>query len=114
MTTHTGHTPGEWQVHYEHDATGYPCYFIHGFSGIDKCDSDLHESNMRLIAAAPELLIAAQMEDLFLQYVRGLVSADVLNIFLERHGYKLTAAPIDFISKYRRSAIAKATGKESA
>lgn len=52
------HTKGPWQVHYAHDVTGYPCYFIHGFSGIDKSDDELHAANMRLISAAPELLEA--------------------------------------------------------
>lgn len=52
------HTPGPWQTSVEQDVTGYPCFFIHGFSGPEKYDKPVHEANARLIAAAPDLLEA--------------------------------------------------------
>lgn len=52
------HTPGPWQVHHSHDVAGYPCYFIHGFSGQQKNDKAMHDANARLISAAPDLVAA--------------------------------------------------------
>jgi len=48
-------TPGPWQTHVGHDATGYPCFFIHGMSGDAKRDVTTLEANARLIAAAPDM-----------------------------------------------------------
>lgn len=53
-------TPGTWEVHHATDVTGYPCYFIHGFSGDAKRDTAMHDANARLIAAAPDLLAACE------------------------------------------------------
>lgn len=54
----SAHTPGPWAVRFDHDQTGYPCYFIRGFSGDQKRDVQLHAANSNLIAAAPDLLAA--------------------------------------------------------
>jgi len=52
------HTPGPWSARFDHDATGYPCYFLHGVSGDEKRNVQRLAANARLIAAAPELLEA--------------------------------------------------------
>lgn len=54
-------TPGPWTVRFDHDNIGYPCYFIHGFSGDAKRDVALHTANANMIAAAPDLYAALEM-----------------------------------------------------
>lgn len=54
-------TPGPWEMHVSYDVTGYACYFIHGFAGIQKSDfAQHHQHNMGLMQAArtalPDLL----------------------------------------------------------
>lgn len=61
------HTPGPWEIHYEYDLSGYPCFFIHGFSGDQKRDEDTLCANARLIAAAPELLEALKEAKEFIE-----------------------------------------------
>ena len=58
-------TPGPWTVRVGHDVTGYPCYFLCGFSGDAKRDTAMHEANARLIAAAPDYhaAVASAMQD---------------------------------------------------
>lgn len=57
QSTKPAFTYGPWEVHYGHDVTGYPCYFIHGVSGEEKRNGDRLEANARLIATAPELYV---------------------------------------------------------
>lgn len=57
------HTPGPWETHHSHDVTGYPCFYIHGLSGDQKRDEATLMANTRLIAAAPDLLEAAQLAE---------------------------------------------------
>jgi hypothetical protein len=52
------HTRGPWETHVDWDARGYPCFYIHGFSGDQKRDEPVLHANARLIAAAPDLLAA--------------------------------------------------------
>jgi len=80
--------------------------------GIRVGSEDEMQANARLIAAAPDLLIAAEMEDLLLRYIRQEISGHQLDVFLERHGRNPKKAPVDFISDYRRAAIAKARGHQ--
>jgi hypothetical protein len=56
----TKHTPGPWQTHHSVDATGYPCFFIHGISSSQKRDTEVLDANAKLIAAAPALLAACK------------------------------------------------------
>jgi len=51
----TKFTPGPWEVHHGVDVTGYPVFYIHGFSGPEKRDKETLDANTHLIAAAPEL-----------------------------------------------------------
>ena len=55
-------TPLKWEGHHGHDDTGYPCYFLHGFSGGEKSDTARHDANLALVLALrnhlPELLAA--------------------------------------------------------
>jgi hypothetical protein len=51
-------TPGPWETHHGCDDTGYPCYFIHGFSGDAKRDYELHNANVDLLDHAPTDLAA--------------------------------------------------------
>ena len=57
----SNHTKGPWETHVGYDATGYPGYFVHGFSGDEKRDDAIHAANARLIAAAPDLLEALKL-----------------------------------------------------
>jgi hypothetical protein len=59
--TACGHTPGPWATHVDFDATGYPCYYIHGLSGDQKRDDDTLIANAALISAAPDLLAALKL-----------------------------------------------------
>ena len=86
------HTRGPWEVHYGHDVTGYPCYYIHGFAGDQKRDDAMHDANARLIAAAPDLLEALKLA---LGVLAGDFTKSALIDALERGG----------------AAIAKAEGK---
>lgn len=47
------------EMHFAHDCTGYPCFYIHGMSGDQKRDEKALASHVRLFTAAPELLAAA-------------------------------------------------------
>ena len=51
-----GITSGEWETHLSFDASGYPCFFIHGMAGDEKRDMARLEANAKLIAAAPRLI----------------------------------------------------------
>jgi hypothetical protein len=65
------HTPGPWKVRPSHDATGYPCYFIHGISGEQKHHEPTLVANARLIAAAPDLLEACEDALYTLSFANG-------------------------------------------
>jgi hypothetical protein len=77
MTLRSNHTPGSWEVHVGSDVTGYPCYFIHGFSGDQKRDVRLHDANARLIAAAPDLLAACKLIVSFAKSWEPLTPGDI-------------------------------------
>jgi hypothetical protein len=52
---YAGATPGPWAVHSAHDASGYPCFYIHGMAGEQKWDAAALQATCKLIAATPAL-----------------------------------------------------------
>lgn len=61
MSDVTRHTGSGLQIHVAHDATGYPCFYIHGLAGDEKRDGKSLDAYVRLFEAAPELLEALRL-----------------------------------------------------
>ena len=57
------------QMHFAHDVSGYPCFYIHGMSGDQKRDAKALASHVRLFTAAPDLL--ASLREVLGWYVEG-------------------------------------------
>lgn len=44
-----------WEVHWQHDVTGYPAFYIHGLSGDQKRDQAKLDEYAKLIEQVPKL-----------------------------------------------------------
>jgi len=88
--------PGPWHVHHQADATGYPCFYIHGLAGDDKRDTHSLNLTADVIKAAPDLLEA-------LKFVMAFYEPDA-NQYLDTEAWKRA-------EQQARTAIAKAEGR---
>ena len=52
---------GPWEVHFDHDATGYPVFHIHGMSGAEKDDAKMLSATAQVIETAPDMLEALEV-----------------------------------------------------
>lgn len=94
------HTAGPWRVGDSHleitDADGHRAIAeVRDYDGWEEISEEEQEANLRLIAAAPDMLKALQMEEELNRI--GLIRAE--NDFIEA------------VNKARRDAIAKAEGQ---
>ncbi len=68
-------TKGPWGVRFDHDVTGYPCYFIRGVSGDGKRDVQSLAANARFIEGArtdiPFLLALLARQQAEIDRLRG-------------------------------------------
>lgn len=102
MTTHTvGHTPGPWTCHYQKNAG---LWTVRSQENGHRVAKDLLPDDARLVAAAPELLEAAQAllypAEQWVQHLRTHVGPG------QGHG-------MDEVFAKTRAAIARATGEQA-
>lgn len=97
-------TPGPWEVHWTHDATGYPKFYIHGLSGEQKRDKPTLDANAHLIEAAPDLYEAGRT-------LRNVMSAVVMGFVMGRSKLGDHEAAINAAVDAMNAALQKAEGR---
>jgi len=115
----SAHTPGPWEAvrinsqEWTVDAPkgdpklGYTSWeglaVVHGSTGVEEAGELVAQANARLVAASPDLLAYAEIEE---ARSRG---EDAAKAALQQHGWhESMGSAQDFVDQMRRAAIAKA------
>jgi len=112
---HTKHTQGPWS--YCDITAVVTTENPYGFFRVADCSNpirlsvDQMNANARLIAAAPDLLNVAIMDNMFPATTEA--AEKELHAFLVSLGWKMDMPDSHFASQYRRAAITRATGGQS-
>lgn len=76
---------GNWEMHYDWDVDGYPCFYLHGLAGDQKEDRKSLNEALALMAAAPYLFDGCNALLGLLQLIECRCNAELLEIIRTNH-----------------------------